>query len=272
MNGFAATLMFALCPAIGLCGEISVGDLASLPAHDVVILGEVHDNTATHVNQAAAVAGLKPKALVFEMLTPEQAARVTPTNRLSLPELRAVLAWEEGGWPDFGLYYPIFTAAPNAVILGAALPRDSVRQAVSDGAAAVFGADAAQYGLDRALPADDQALRAQDQMQAHCNALPQEMLAGMVEAQRLRDAALARAAVQGLALAGGPVVVITGTGHARRDWGVPAAISAAAPDISVLAVGQLESDPGPDAPYDLWIVTDPAPREDPCAAFKVNGG
>ena len=47
-----------------------------LPRADVVLLGEVHDNPAHHAFQAEAVAYLAPRALVFEMLTPAQAALV----------------------------------------------------------------------------------------------------------------------------------------------------------------------------------------------------
>ena len=51
--------------------------LAAAPAaaQDVVILGEIHDNPAHHEVQAERVADIQPRALVFEMLTPEQAAR-----------------------------------------------------------------------------------------------------------------------------------------------------------------------------------------------------
>ena len=240
------------------------GALAGWP---VVLLGEVHDNAEHHRVQAEAVAALRPRALVFEMLSPEQAALVTPALRNDPAALAAALRWETSGWPDFAMYHPIFLAAPEAQVFGAALPRDQVRSAFVSGAAAALGPDAARYGLDRALEPADQAAREALQQQAHCGALPDTMLPGMVEAQRLRDAALARAVVQAMAATGGPVAVITGTGHVRKDQGIPAALSVAAPGLRVLAVGQLEADPGPDAPFDLWVVTAPQPRPDPCAAF-----
>ncbi|WP_323041873.1 ChaN family lipoprotein [Gemmobacter sp.] len=265
MKALLALLLTAL-PA--LAGPIAPADLAAaVQGADVVVLGEVHDNPAHHAHQAQAVAALRPAALVFEMLTPDQAARVTPEVRTDAVALEAALGWVAAGWPDFAMYHPIFLAAPGAVVHGAALPRDQVRQAVRDGAAAVFGADAAAYGLDRALPPEDLAARIALQDAAHCGKLPAALLPGMVEAQRLRDAALARAVVQAMAKTGGPVAVITGTGHARRDQGVPAALALAAPGLRVLAVGQLEADPGPDAPFDLWIVSPAPPRGDPCAAL-----
>jgi uncharacterized iron-regulated protein len=234
----------------------------------VVILGEVHDNPAHHAHQTQAVDAMAPRALVFEMLTPAQAARVTPGNRADKEALEGALGWITSGWPDFAMYHPIFTAAPDAVVIGGALPRDQVRAAFTGGAAAAFGADAAAFGLADPLAPEDQAAREALQQEAHCNALPETMLPGMVEAQRLRDAALARAVVQAMDLTGGPVAVITGTGHARKDHCIPAALAVAAPGLRVLSIGQLESDPGPDAPFDLWVITDPVDRPDPCLAFR----
>ena len=247
--------------------EIDAPDLAGLPAADVVVLGEIHDNPAHHANQAAAVAAIAPKALVFEMLRPEQALQASPLARRSEPALRDALGWEKSGWPDFSMYYPIFAAAPDAAIYGGNLPREAVRRSVTEGAAAVFGPMAPKYGLDRPLPEAEQKAREAEQMEAHCDALPPEMLGGMVEAQRLRDAALARAVVQAMKDTGGPVAVITGSGHARKDRGVPATLAVAAPDLAVLSIGQMENAPEAAPPYDFWIVTPPAPREDPCARF-----
>ena len=245
---------------------------AEVPRADVVVLGEVHDNPAHHRWQAEVVAELQPAALVFEMLLPEQAAAVTPELRDDPVALEAALGWEARGWPDFAMYHPIFTAAPEAAVFGADLLREEVRRAITDGAAevfdAVFGPGAAVFGLDAALPEEEQAAREALQAAAHCDALPEAMLPGMVAAQRLRDAAIARAAIAAHTATGGPVAVITGTGHARTDWGVPALIARAAPELTVHSTGQFEADPGDGAPFDAVRVTDPHPRPDPCAAFR----
>ncbi len=248
--------------------EISLADLAQLSA-DVVILGEVHDNPAHHVNQATAVAALAPAALVFEMIEPDEALRATPAARRNATALSEALGWEGSGWPDFAFYFPIFVAAPDATVFGGDLPRDQVRLAVSDGAAEVFGSGAGVFGLDAPLDPEEQATREAGQQAAHCGALPDEILPGMVEAQRLRDAALARAVVAAMAETdGGPVAVITGNGHARTDWGLPRMLARALPEASVLSVGQLEGPPDTPPPHDVWLVTAPAPREDPCAVFR----
>ncbi len=264
----SAVAIFLAAAAVS-AEEIEPTDLYDLPAADVILLGEVHDNPVHHAHQALAVGALKPAALVFEMLSDDQALRITPELRGSEEGLEAVLGWNDSGWPDFAMYYPIFPAAAEAVMFGGALPRDEVRRAVSEGAAAVLGDAAPLFGLDKPLPEGESDARQQGQMQAHCDALPEELLGGMVEAQRLRDAAMARAVLAAMAETGGPVAVITGNGHARKDWGVPQALGRAAPDLTVLSVGQLEAAPETPPPFDLWLVTEPAERPDPCAGFEM---
>ena len=246
---------------------ISGDFLDSLPPADIVFLGEVHDNPKHHENQARAMAAIAPVAVVFEMLTEEQAVRI-PGELPSEETMRRILDWDNSGWPDFALYYPLFEVAPDARFFGAALPRAAAREAVGRDPADIFGPDAQMFGLDQPLPAQQQEARETLQAEAHCNALPEHLLPGMVEVQRLRDALLAQTALQAFAVTGGPVVVITGTGHARTDWGAPFKLTGAAPDLRVVSIGQFEVLPDDTPPFDYWIVTDPSPRPDPCELFQ----
>jgi uncharacterized iron-regulated protein len=241
---------------------------APVAAQDILVLGEVHDNPAHHTVQAARVTEFAPKALVFEMLAPDDAAMATSDVRGDADALAHLLDWAASGWPDFSYYYPIFLAAPQAAIYGAGVPRANTSDVAQIGLAAVFGADAAAYGLAGPLPAPQQAAREQLQADAHCDALPPEMLPLMVDIQRLRDAVLARVALAALAQTGGPVVVITGNGHARGDWGMPAIIERVAPDVDIDTLGQGEDGIAPDGTFDE-VVHAPAPeRGDPCDAFR----
>lgn len=244
--------------------DTALDEPATFSGADVVILGEVHDNPTHHANQARAVGTIAPKALVFEMLPPGVQMPDGPTTQ---EDLAKALGWNAHGWPDFALYFPILTAAPTARVYGAEVTRDQAQRAFKDGIVAVFGDDAAAYGLNTPLPAGDQSAREAEQLAAHCNALPLDLLPGMVAVQRLRDATLARAVAQAMADTGGPVAVITGTGHARRDQGLPAALALVVPDTQVLSIGQFEEAPPADAPFDLWLISDPFPREDPCKAL-----
>lgn len=268
---FVAALFFALVPAGGAgAEEITPDGLDALPPADIVLLGEVHDNAIHHRNQARALEALAPAAVVFEMLDSDQAAFVNgmPARGASLGD---ALGWDDSGWPEFSLYLPVFEALGDAAVYGMAVPRSEANAVFGRSAAEVFGEGAARYGLDQPLSDDVQAEREAHQMEVHCDALPEDMLAGMVAAQRLRDASFARTALKALEETGGPVAVITGTGHVRRDWGMPVPLAAAAPDVSVLAVGQLELSAPDDPPYDLWLVTEAAEREDPCLAFREPG-
>ncbi|MEL7213792.1 MAG: ChaN family lipoprotein [Pseudomonadota bacterium] len=262
--------MNSLTKQIGAALFLAAAPVAALdwPEVDVVILGEVHDNPIHHDKQADAVDVIAPAAVVFEMLTPDQAASATIDLRDDEAALEEAIGWTASAWPDFAMYYPIFEALGDAAIYGTALPRGTVRAAVTEGAAAQFPGNPELYGLTDPLPEAELTARKQLQDDAHCNAMPADMLGGMVEAQRLRDAAFAQTTLQALRDTGGPVVVITGHGHARKDWGIPAAIAHAAPDVTVWSVGFLEALPGSPEQFDFIEVTAPAPREDPCAAFR----
>ncbi|WP_434290514.1 ChaN family lipoprotein [Celeribacter sp. SCSIO 80788] len=264
---FAFVAILAAGPAAS--EQIVSEALDALAPADVVILGEIHDNPVHHAHQARAVSALAPKALVFEMLSREQAARITPELRQNEEALAQALDWDSSGWPDFSMYYPVFAASGTAPVYGAALPREAVRAAFSEGAAQVFGDEAVRYGLNSALPEEMQATRETLQFEAHCSAMPREMMAGMVEAQRLRDAGFSRTVIEALEATGGPVAVITGNGHARNDWGMPATLSLVAPELRILSIGQLETIPEETPPYDLWLVTAPVERDDPCAGFAM---
>ena len=153
-----------------LCAPTALVAGGVFDAADVVFLGELHDNPGHHRRQAEYVAELTPTALVFEMLTQAQADLVTPELVADEAALEAALGWNDSGWPDFTMYYPIFAAAPEAAYFGAAVPRDLARAAMAEGMASVFRGDAELYGLTADLPEDQQAEREALQLAAHCDA------------------------------------------------------------------------------------------------------
>lgn len=242
--------------------------LGQFSGADVAILGERHDNPLHHNAQARIVAEVQPRALVFEMIPDALALSLTDDIRRDERRLARHLQWESSGWPDFSMYWPIFAAAPDAVIFGADVPDSEIRAAMATSAADTIGGWGALFGLADTVAPEEQAARETEMAEAHCGALPAELLPQMVEAQRMRDASLARATLAALSETGGPVAVITGNGHARTDWGVPALLSAAAPDLDIVVLGQFESEPEGSQPFDFWTVAPPPDRGDPCAAFR----
>lgn len=263
---FPCILLLASCFASPVLAT-ALGDIDDFDAGraDIVLLGEVHDNPHHHRNQAAALERIAPSAVVYEMLTPAQADIVNSADRSDREALEEALDWKHAGWPDFAMYHELMLAT-DAPVYGAAIPREDLIAAMQTSAAEMFGEDAADFGLGP-LPADEQAEREALQMAAHCDALPEEMLPGMVEAQRLRDARFSATALRALDETGGPVAVITGNGHARTDWGMPVYLAAARPDAALVSLGQFELEAGDHPHHDVWIVTPAAEREDPCAVF-----
>jgi uncharacterized iron-regulated protein len=242
-------------------------DVGPLPRADIYVLGEVHDNADTHAMQADIIRKVSPRALVFEMLTPAQAEAAKAVDRSDAQAVAEATQWAESGWPDFAMYASVFAAAPDALIVGAAVPRPRLMQAMQDGTAAALGVDDAALWQVAPLTKAEQQAREAVQAEAHCGALPAEMLPGMVAAQRLRDVDFARVTADAFDETGGPVALITGTGHARKDTGVPSYLAAARPDLSVVALGQFEGDTPGAGDFDIIRLATPADRPDPCAAF-----
>ncbi|SLN66776.1 hypothetical protein TRL7639_03817 [Falsiruegeria litorea R37] len=233
---------------------------------DVVIVGEVHDNPVHHRVQRDVVAALEPRAMVWEMLTDEGAKRIN-RKLISDPEkLAAAIRWAELGWPPLSMYLPIFNAAPDAPIYGALVPREAAMAAMDAGPAVALGADAARYGLTVPLPDEEKSAREAGQMAAHCDALPAEMAPVLVQIQRLRDAVLTRAILTAIEDTGGPVVVITGNGHARKDWGIPSFLARMQPGLRVFVLGQSEAG-AIQGTFDAVLDAPEVERDDPCAAF-----
>jgi uncharacterized iron-regulated protein len=215
--------------------------IAAAESVDIVIVGEVHDNPEHHRNQARIAEALQPEALVFEMIPQEKETVVNEMRAAGATreELAEALQWADSGWPDFDLYAEILEAAPI-------------------------------YGLDKPLEPEEQAAREAIQAEAHCDALAAELLPGMVEAQRFRDAGLADATLWARTMTGGgQIMVVTGNGHADLERGMPEALRIADPEVSMIVLGQLEVEPDPDdpPPFDFYVVTDAPERSDPCAAL-----
>ncbi|MDF2232798.1 ChaN family lipoprotein [Albimonas sp. CAU 1670] len=254
-------------------------------AADLVVVGEVHDDPVHQQVQAALARALDVRALALEM--------VPRTAEPALAELRAAQAPDDAmraaaAWDDYAPWQGVIEAVPRAEVAGGGVAREDLRAAMTGGVAAAFGPEAPRYGLDAPLPEAEQAALEAELDASHCGALPGEMLAPMVEAQRLRDARFAEALLRARARAGGAqAMLVTGNGHARRDRGVPWVLADAAPELSVLSILQAEwaaDAPGDVAaalapwrradgtlPYDLAVISPAPEREDPCARFRNQG-
>jgi uncharacterized iron-regulated protein len=261
---------------------------AAVAGADVVLLGETHDNADHHLLQAwlldaIAASGRRP-AVAFEMLGVHQQDALDAAlarSPVTSDQVAAAVAWAESGWPGFDLYRPVFDAslAAGLPLLAANLPRDAARDAVRKGREALPEALRERLARDEPLPEAEAAEMRREMADSHCGELPERILDPMVLAQRARDAQMAERIETAAARRG--AVLVTGSGHARRDRGVPRHVLRDTPALSLASVAFLEVSPGDLDPADYagaygvarlpfdWVVFTPAAeREDPCAALR----
>lgn len=288
MRPFLASLALALLAACTPVREEGAGPVigpggarldaaalvAALGPAGVVVLGELHDNPVHHARQARLVRALDPGGVAFEMVpaASEEGIAVFLEQGGARGEIGPAIGWERLGWPDWGLYAPVFRAAGDAYIAGGGPAGSELREAIERGAAVAWGAGAGRLGLDRPLAAETERRLVREMMAAHCDEIPRALARGMVEAQRFKDARLAKAALRALERGGGgQAVLMTGNEHARTDRGVPEYIRRLAPEVAVRSVGMIELPAGADPaetaaglPYDYVWFSEPRERGDPC--------
>lgn len=224
-----------------------------------VILGETHDNPEHHRLQRLALERLTgPRSLAMEQFDSDNQAGIDAAQAkgADAEALADAGRFDRKGW-NWPLYKPLvaFAVERRWPIIAANLSRVEARRIVSDPASS---------GLS-AAPEVAKALE-RDIAESHCGERPPaKLLAGMVEAQRARDARMA-------SRLNGKTVLITGNGHARRDRGVPLYL----PGADIVSIGFIEVDDDRKSPRDylaglftpasfdyMWF-TPRATREDPC--------
>ena len=251
-----------------------------------VLLGERHDHSDHHALQAWVLrrmieAGRRP-AVAFEMLDTSQApalARHLAAAPRDAAGLGEAVGWSTSGWPAWGLYQPIAATALNAglPIVAANVPSATARAVARGDLTALDPAMVQRHALDR--PAPEQAAREAEIRAAHCGALPDTLIAGMVTAQRARDAEMAERLA---ANERDGAVLIAGVGHVRTDQGVPQALARLVPQASVASVAFLEvaddwTAPAeyaarfsaPRLPFDFVWFTARADNVDQCARLRT---
>lgn len=263
-------------PLIGRVWDVRAGRfvtqeaaIAKAVAARIVILGEAHDNPEHHRLQAkvlgAMLHGGRRPVLAMEQFDREHQAALDAARARGerQPERIADAGrFDRSGWQWPGYRPLVELAAQHGLrIIAANFSRQEARALMRSGGPAV--------GLAPATPALHAAL-ARDIVDGHCGVRPAEaMLSGMIEAQRARDAQMAKA----LESAGtGGAVLIAGAAHARRDRGVPQYLSVEA-RAHTLVIGFVEVAQDRDPTmrpeeYDLVWFTPRAARKDPCADFR----
>ena len=269
-----------------------------------LLMGEVHDNGVHHRLRAVALGLLQElpegtadvgrAALVFEHIRADQQGALVLFAELArngqhvatAGTLFRLLKWDQSGWPDKALFEPLFRHAITGrhAILAGDPPRERVRAVARGGMAALPDDERRQLRLDEPLaPRLNEALLGELEA-SHCGLVPRAAFTTMADAQRYRDAHLARAMVNGAGQRR-RAILFSGNGHVRTDRGVPHALRLLAPERPVLAVALTEvddartepaayvpRDPDGQAAVDYLIFTPRVERNDPCVEMRERFG
>lgn len=249
----------------------------TLATGGVVFLGEVHDNERHHRLRAELVVSLAAEptvmpAVVFEHIRADQMSALEPPPRTT-DALFAALKWDQSGWPDKAMFVPLFEQVLGRPTYAGEPERGRVRDVARQGLKALPEAEVTRLRLDVPLLDAAQDALLTELEASHCGLMPKTAFGTMAVAQRYRDAFMADAAMAAAAKHGS-AIVFTGNGHARRDRGVPFALTQRGFDKPVLVVLFTESAPDKVDPAvaDIIVSTKPTLRQDPCEEMRARFG
>jgi len=248
-----------------------------------VLLGEIHVNPEHHDIQAEVISYLAANsagpAIVFEMFEVDQQANIDGAREkkgVQAGTIADVTGFRDSGW-DWDMYGPLVETTLNLDLrlLAGNAPRATVRGIATGQPGTLNGAQRAR--LEQPLPEPARSALVAELVEGHCGYLPPGMEPGLVAAQKLRDITMSDV----ITSAGDrQTVLIAGSGHVRRDFGVPHYLEPglSGADILVVSLTEVlhgENDPAAYLPgdasdpvYDLLWFTRRTPREDPCEAFR----
>lgn len=295
----------AVIQTAGQNGQPAIHDRASpwppeaIARAELLLLGEIHDNPAHHRLRSQLILALAAgkrgtqtnrTGLVFEHIRTDQhlalvAFRAADKQRpRGARDLMEALSWATSGWPAAAIFEPLFAAALDLEwpVLPGNLPRSEIRNVARSGMSSVPADDITRLGLDQPLPAPQEGALLDELEASHCGLMPRSAFTGMADAQRYRDAFMARALVDA-AETHGRAILLAGNGHVRSDRGVPWHLARIAPEKRRVVVRYVEVTPeridpidyverGPDGvpTSDYVVLTTRTTRADPCAEMRRN--
>ncbi len=202
-----------------------------LLSSDIVLLGETHDNKEHHQLQANAiyefVKNNQSPAVAFEMLNQNQQESIhnfqTKNNNSEniTDDFARTVAWDKSGWPNWSYYRPVFeqTLKNNLPVIAANLEHQQIRKVIKQSPKVLDKKYQDLLKKYQYQPDIKQALE-QDIQTSHCDMLPENMLEPMLRGQQVRDLAMMATILESLKQHK-KVIVIAGSGHTRKDYGIP---------------------------------------------------
>ncbi len=242
---------------------------------DFLLLGEVHDHPLQHrlrVDWLEALASRGRFALAMEQFDATRQGDIdrARANHSGAREIAQAAAFQFKGW-NWTFYEPYVELAlrHDLPLVAANLSMSQARSIARGAASPTESVEPAGWGDE-----DRERLAAEIRL-SHCGMLPESAIAPMAAAQQARDATIAHALVDAHREWRLPVVLLAGSGHVRRDLGVPRYLRGLAPGARIFSVGLVERNGADDdgsegrsRDFDLTIETPAHPRPDPCAVFR----
>ncbi len=249
-----------------------------------LMLGETHDNRIHHQNQAWAINLLhdhqRSAVVAFEMISQQQGQVIADRKYDSSESLIVGLDHIKSNWKYQQFYAGIFDAVIKAdyTILPANFDRPKIMLIIREGEGEL-SPEVKTMLDDNALPADQVAASRKEIEGSHCGMINEKMTESMMLMQRAKDAQMA------LALAGqddvDTRVLVAGSGHVRKDRGVPFYLSSQDQENNLLVIGWLEVQTdiadvesyatqwgAHQLPFDYVWFTPRVDRPDPCEQFR----
>ena len=239
-----------------------------------VLLGEQHDNPDHHSHQAKvaywATKARPSSVIAFEMLNDPQKVKLADFSNTS--RLAISLDWANSGWPSFEYYAPIFDVAlaHQSTILAANPSKEDIMGTMTNG---MTHPALTTIDVTRPFPENLQSELNQEIIDSHCGYANPEMTEMMSTVQRFKDAWMAHQLLEH-GSKNAPAVLIAGSGHTRKDRGVPWYFNETEKKNSlVIAFREVTTEANQAGAYgpseaDILYFTPQVAREDPCIAFQ----
>jgi uncharacterized iron-regulated protein len=252
-------------------GRLSAPEVAAaLGEARYVLVGESHGNACDHRAQARVLAVLagagRPPVVGLEQVdvTRQPVLGRFARGELDLEALPDALDWQERWGVPFARYRPIFETVrgDRLPVVALNLPSDLVREFGEKGADGL-PPDRREL-LPRAIlpPPPEQEARLREAFRAHHHSGTgpdgEDPLARFARVQSLWDTAMATRAVEAAGTLGAPVVLLAGTGHVERGWGIEHRLARLDPGAAVVSILPWRGTGAPDpAAADLFFYCPP---------------
>ena len=258
--------------------------LSNISVGKYILLGETHDNIRHHLNQAWVIDNLARQtystSVSFEMINDTQGIFIADKDIKTPDDLIDLLNHNKSSWEYETYYKGLFESVLQAGfrIYPANIERRKLSEIIRQNKSEL-PTETEQLMLQVSLTHDMENSLQEEIIESHCGMIDQKTAKPMMQGQRIRDATMALSLLN--SDASNNRVLIAGSGHVRKDRGVPMYLSSQDIEASTIAVSMLEVEQdlvdvssyqtrwdANEFPFDYVWFTARAIREDPCLELR----